>query len=237
MATPQSKLRPQSHAPASRYTPEEYLRLEREADERHEYLDGEIFAMAGESWEHGDVSVNLVAELGRQLKGTACRARTKDTKVRSGPLPYNSRRPKGLFSYPDVVVICGEPEYLDDYGDVVTNPAAIFEVLSPATELRDRNLKFQRYDKWNPTLHDYVLISQSAPLVEHFQRQTGGSWLYRRYEGLEQCVPLASIGCTLALSDLYDRVEFPTEESELEEEVAADGETLDEDAAAATIAE
>lgn len=214
MATPQSKLRSPADA-APRYAPEEYLRLEREAEERHEYLDGEIYAMAGESWEHSDVSVNLVAELGVQLKGTACRARTKDTKIRSGPTPYNPRKPKGLFSYPDVVVICGEPTYLDEYRDVVTNPTAIFEVLSPSTELRDRNLKFQRYDKWNPTLHDYVLISQSAPLVEHFQRQTDGSWLYRRYEGLEQRIPLESIGCTLSLAELYDRVEFPPDETEL----------------------
>ena len=139
MATPQSKLLPQPLTSAPRYTPEEYLRLEREAEERHEYLDGEIYVMAGESWEHGDVSANLVVEVGMQLKGKACRARTKDTKIRSGPLPYNPRKPKGLFSYPDAVVICGEPEFLDDFKDVVTNPAVIFEVLSPSTELRDRN--------------------------------------------------------------------------------------------------
>ncbi|MBI3423442.1 MAG: Uma2 family endonuclease [Acidobacteria bacterium] len=213
MATPQSKLPPQP--PAPRYTPEEYLRLERDADERHEYLDGEIYEMAGESWAHGDVSLNLAADLQQQLKGKPCRARTKDTKILSGPLPYNPRKPKGLFSYPDAVVICGEPELLDDFKDVVTNPTAIFEVLSPSTELRDRNLKFQRYGKWNPTLRDYVLVSQSAPLVEHFQRQADGSWLYRRYEGLEQHVPLASIGCTLLLAELYDRVEFPPDEAEL----------------------
>lgn len=214
MATPQNKLLPQPLTPAPRYTPEEYLRLERDAEERHEYLDGEIYEMAGESWGHGDVSLNLVTELGTQLKGKACRARTKDTKVRSGPLPYNPRKPKGLFSYPDAMVICGQPEFLDDFKDVITNPTAIFEVLSPSTELRDRNLKFQRYDKWNPTLNDYVLIAQNAPFVEHFQRQADGSWLYRRYEGVEQQVPLPSIGCSLSLAALYDRVEFPPDETE-----------------------
>ncbi len=215
MATPQSKLLPQPLTPAPRYTPEEYLRLERDAEERHEYLDGEIYAMAGESPQHADVSANLVGELVLQFKGKPCRARTKDTKVRSGPLPYSPRKPKGLFSYPDAVVICGEPEYLDDYGDVVTNPAAIFEVLSPSTEMHDRHLKFHRYDKWNPTLCDYVLVSQGAPVVEHFQRQADGSWLYRSYEGLDQRMTIKSIGCTLSLAELYDRVVFPPDETEL----------------------
>ncbi len=230
MATPQSKLLPQPPAPAPRYTPEEYLRLEREAEERHEYLDGEIYAMAGESWAHGDVSLNLAAELQQQLKGKDCRARTKDTKVRSGPLPYNPRKPKGLFSYPDAVVICGQPELLDDFRDVITNPALIFEVLSPSTELRDRNLKFQRYDKWNPTLRDYVLVSQSAPVVEHYQRQADGSWLYRRYIGLEQRVPLENIGCTLSLAELYDRVVFPPDDAELPDEEEAAEEAVEEPA-------
>src|ERR1043165_4536311 len=103
------------------FTVDEYLALERSAEERHEYLDGEIYAMAGESGEHGDISVNIVGILFAQLKGKPCRARTKDTKVRRGPQPTLGRNMTGLYSYPDIVVICGEPEYHDDFTDLVLN--------------------------------------------------------------------------------------------------------------------
>jgi Uma2 family endonuclease len=239
MAMPKALLEQQPQAPP-RFTAAEYLEQERAAEARHEFLDGEVYAMAGESPQHADISANLVGELIAQLKGKPCRVRTKDTKVRSGPLPFSPRKQKGLFSYPDAVVICGTPEYLDAYQDVVTNPTVIFELLSPSTAFHDRHLKFQKYDKWSPTLSDYVLIWQDIPFVEHYQRQEDGSWLYRNYEGLEQLVPLENISCTLDLAALYDRVEFPPEEAELEEseeEVAADREALDEDAAAATVTE
>jgi Uma2 family endonuclease len=124
MAAPRSELL---------YTVDEYLALERAADERHVFLDGRIHAMAGESGEHRDISVNLVGTLYNQLKGTPCRAGTKDTKVRSGPVPHSGRDASGMFSYPDIVVICGESEYHDAYTDVILNPAVIIEVLSPAT--------------------------------------------------------------------------------------------------------
>ena len=94
--------------PQPSYTAEEYLAFEREAEERHEFLDGVIYAMACESDEHGDISVNICGELRTQLKGKDCRARLKDTKVRSGPIPNLRNATKGLYSYPDVVVICGE---------------------------------------------------------------------------------------------------------------------------------
>src|SRR5688572_25678141 len=112
--------------------------MERAAEERHVYLDGEIFAMAGESDPHGIISVNLVGTFFNQLKGKPCQARTKETKVRSGPVPETGRGTKGMFSYPDVVVVCGEVEYHDAYRDVILNPKAIIEVLSPSTEAFDR---------------------------------------------------------------------------------------------------
>src|SRR5258708_35761417 len=105
--------------PKPMYTVEDYLTIERASEERHEYLDGQIYAMAGESGEHGDISVNLIASLATQLKGTPCRARTKDTKVRSGPAPRSRQSSAGLYSYPDIVVICGEPEYHDAHTDVI----------------------------------------------------------------------------------------------------------------------
>ena len=193
------------------YTFDEYLAAERQAEERHEYLDGYIYAMAGESPAHTDISSNLVALVHGQLRGSPCRVRTKDTKVRSGPDPGQGRGFKGLFSYPDLVVICGEPQYHDDHKDVVLNPSVIFEVLSESTEARDRGVKFHRYQTWSPTLTDYILVWQLAPVIEHYVRQADGSWSYHVYTGLDQTFSISSINCTLRLRDVDDRVVFPEE--------------------------
>ncbi len=194
--------------PKPRFTVDQYLAIERASEERHLYLDGEIYAMAGESSAHGDISANLIGVLYLQLKGKRCRARTKDTKVRSGPTPTAGRNMSGMYSYPDVVVICGEPEHLDEHRDVVTNPAVILEVLSPETEAFDRGEKFTRYQTWNPTLTDNLLVSQHQPQVEHYIRQKDGSWNYQLHTGLETSVPIDSIECTLRLADVYDRIHF-----------------------------
>ena len=116
------------------YSIEEYLALERASEERHEYIDGYIYAMAGESGEHGDICTNLVRAVSTQLLGAPCRARSKDTKVLSGPMPIRPRSKQGLFSYPDLVIICGEPQYHDEHTDVILNPPVIIEVLSKSTE-------------------------------------------------------------------------------------------------------
>jgi Uma2 family endonuclease len=196
----------------SRYTVDQYLAIERASEDRYLYLDGEIYAMAGESGIHGDISVNVLLSLGNQLKGTDCRARTKDTKVRSGPAePRGPRDIKGMFSYPDVVVICGEPEYHDAHRDVVLNPTAVTEVLSESTEAFDRGEKFTRLQQWNPSLQDYVLVSQDKPQVEIFSRQSDGGWSYHLYAGLDAVVPIPSIKCLLRLADVYDRVTFAEE--------------------------
>ena len=190
------------------YTVEEYLALERASEERHEYLDGTIYAMAGESGEHADISHNLSGILFNGLKGKDCRAREKDTKVRSGPIPKLKYSTKGMYSYPDAVVICGEPQYLDGYRDVITNPTVIIEVLSPATEAFDRGEKFDRYDYWNPTLSDYLLVSQDQAKIEHFIRQTDGNWTRAVSRGLKSKVVIKSIGCTLKLMEVYDRIKL-----------------------------
>lgn len=163
------------------YTVEQYLQIERSSEDRHEYLDGVIYLKAGESPEHGDISANLITSVVTQLKGTACRARTKDTKVRSGPTLTAGETSKCLFSFPDVVVICGEPEYLDGNKDVILNPTAIMEVLSDSTEAFDRGEKFSRNQSWNSTLKDYVLVSQDKPQIEHYHRQDDGTWSYHRH--------------------------------------------------------
>jgi Uma2 family endonuclease len=204
MALPQSELL---------YTIEEYLAYERASEERHEYADGYVYNLAGESPQHGDISVNLVRELSSQLRGSACRTWTKDTKIRSGPMPVSSRRRKGLFSYPDVVVVCGEPEFLDDHQDALVNPRVVIEVLSDRTEAFDRGGKFLRYQQWNPTLTDYLLVSQDDPIIEHYIRRDDGSWSYYSCQGLDQSLTIESINCTLALADVFDRIVFPEENS------------------------
>lgn len=195
-----------------RYSVEEYLALEREAEERHEYLDGQICAMAGESPQHGDICVNLIGELRAQLKGTPCRVWTKDAKVCSGPTIKSHRTKKGLFSYPDLVVVCGEPQFLDEHRDVLINPTVIIEVLSPTTESFDRGAKFWRYRTHLATLTDYILVSQDFPFVDHFRRQSDDEWVLATADDIEGGINIASIDCTLRLSEVYDRVSFPEEE-------------------------
>lgn len=198
------------------FTIEEYLAIERQSEERYEYIDGQIFAMAGESIAHGEICANLAGLLHSQLRGTPCRMRVKDTKIRSGPNPHPGST-KGLFSYPDLVVICGELQFHDEHQDVVLNPTVIIEVLSESTESFDRGEKFQRYQAWNPTLSDYVLVSQTRPIIEHYVRQADGGWLYYVYSDLEQRLFINSINCELSLPDVYERVVFPPEEAEEEE--------------------
>jgi len=188
------------------YTIEQYLNHEREADERSEYIDGEIYAMAGESGAHGDISMNLAGILQSQLRGTNCRGRIKDTKVRSGALKEHFG--KGMISYPDLVIICGEPEYHDKHQDIVLNPTVIIEVLSDSTAEFDRGVKFMRYRNFNPTLSDYILVWQDEPHIEHYTRQASGDWLLREYDGLDKSFRIDSINCLLSMADVYDRIEY-----------------------------
>ena len=169
--------------------------------------------MAGESVAHGDICINLAAELRTQLRGGPCRVLSKDLKMRSVPAPKTSYSRKGLFSYPDLVVICGGPQFQDEHRDVLLNPAVIIEVLSPSSEAFDRGEKWLRYQTWLPNLAHYVLVSQTRPEVEHFERQRDGRWLYSLRKGVESILRLESIDFSLALSEIYDRVTFATEEN------------------------
>jgi Uma2 family endonuclease len=191
---------------------DQYLAIERAAEERHYYVDGVIYAMAGEGDAHGCISVNVVIALGNQLRHTPCQVRTKDTKVRSGPILSAGETARGMFSYPDILVVCGAPEHHDVLNDVVLNPKVIIEVLSESTEAFDRGEKFTRLQTWNPSLTDFVLVSQDRPQVEHYWRQADGSWSYRLTTGLEASVAITSIACTLPLADVYERVAFGEEQ-------------------------
>ena len=178
-------------------TVEEYLELERAAEYKSEYLDGEIVAMAGSNPEHSIVTLNISSEIGTQLKGKPCRAMSSDMKVHLGP--------GRLFAYPDLTVVCGEPRYFDSRRDVLLNPTVVFEVLSPTTEASDRGRKAVRYREIE-SLQEYVLISQVEPLVERYTRQPDGLWLLSSAESLGGVIHLPSIECALRLEEVYDGV-------------------------------
>lgn len=203
------------------WTITDYLEMERESVERHEYIDGEIFEMAGESDAHGDISVNLVRELSLQLKGKDCRVRTKEAKIKTGGFAQKTgHSTKGMFSYPDLVVICGEIEHYDKKKDIILNPRVIIEVLSDSTEVFDRNDKFTRYNMFNPTLTDYILVAQDKPMVEHFIRQNDNSWKIFTHIGLDKVCIIESIECELSLSEIYDRIRFSKKTLKFLKEIA-----------------
>lgn len=197
--------------PQPLFTEEEYLTFERDAFERREYLDGVIYAMAVQSPNHGIISTNLIRLLGNQLLETSCDIFTKDMKIRSGPLFASKRSRKGLFSYPDLVIVCGELQTLGEHEDVITNPLVIIEVLSESTMHFDRVAKFQRYQRYSPTLVDYVLVSQDQPLIEIYHRDApdSDSWRYVSVNELARAIPITSINCQLQLSEVYYRITFP----------------------------
>ncbi len=198
-------------APSSspyRFTAEEYLAFERAAAERHEYLDGLIYAMAGESPDYGRICMNLGATLVPQLRHSGCEVFSKDLKVRCGL--YQAHTREGLYAYPDLVIICGALQFHAQADDVLINPTVIVEVLSPSTEAFDRGEKFLRYRTWLPTLMDYVLVAQDRPLLDHYHRQEESLWTLRTLEGLREVLHLATVGCTVPLTEVYERIVFPS---------------------------
>jgi Uma2 family endonuclease len=180
-------------------TPEEYLAAERLSETRSEYLDGVVYPMTGAKLNHTQIVSNLILELGTQLRASPCRALPIDQKVR---MP-DSRK----FFYPDVSVICGEPQFHDDRRDIILNPILVIEVLSRSTEAFDRGAKFQAY-RTIESLKEYVLVEQERPLVEQYVRQEDGRWALSTAAGLESSLTLPSIGCTLNLGAVYDKVDF-----------------------------
>jgi Uma2 family endonuclease len=193
--------------PPARFTMAEYLTFERAAADRHEYLDGLIYAMAGESENHGRICVNLTASLVPQLRGSRCEVFSKDTKVLCGP--YRAHTREGLYAYPDLVVVCGAGQYHDQARDVLLNPTVLFEVLSPSTEAFDRGEKFDRYRRWLPSLQDYVLVVQERPTLDHYHRTAPDQWTLTTRRGLDASLVLDAIGARLHLREVYERVAFP----------------------------
>lgn len=179
-------------------SPAQYLELERKAEVKSEYYAGEMYAMAGASEAHILIVSNLTFEFVSQFRRRPCKTYATDMKVRIDA--------SGLYAYPDVVLVCGNPDFTDGRHDTLLNPQVIIEVLLPSTAAYDRGEKFLHY-RLLPSLTDYLLVSQTAMRVEHYARQPDGNWLLMDVSGLEGEITLASVGCRLRLADIYDKVE------------------------------
>jgi Uma2 family endonuclease len=182
-----------------RFTPEQYLALERKADLKSEFCNGFIIAMAGATREHNVIAGNLHGEIRSQLKDRPCEVYISDMRVRVSPT--------GLFTYPDVVAVCGEASFLDDKSDTLLNPTMIVEVLSTSTESYDRGDKFAHYRRLE-SLREYVVVAQNKVLVERFSRQ-GDQWLLTEFRNLDDTLELTSIDCAIPLREIYARIGFP----------------------------
>jgi Uma2 family endonuclease len=185
------------------YTPEEYLALEETADYRSEYFQGEVFAMSGGSANHNRIAGNVYMTLRESLEGKPCEAFITDMRLLV--------KKNGLYTYPDVMVICGQLEFVKGRTDTVTNPVLIVEVLSESTQAYDRGAKFELYRALD-TLQDYVLIDQARVYVEYFHKLADGRWVLTELSQLEAVLALESVDVDLPLSQVYRRVEWEGEE-------------------------
>ncbi len=188
--------------PVSKLTEEQYLAIERAAEFKSEFFDGEMFAMSGASMNHGRLQRNILVELDHGLRGKGCEAFPSDLRVR-----VSSR----MYTYPDISVVCGDPLLADEHQDNLLNPVALFEILSPSTEKYDRGVKFRRY-RTIESLREYVLVDQEQVRIECFSRRLDGTWTLRDYQRLEEELALDSLGISIPLSRIYDRVELPAAE-------------------------
>lgn len=182
-----------------RLTPDEYLRIERTAEWKSEYIDGEMFAMSGASPRHVLITGNLAAELRNTLRDTPCAAYPADLRVATDRQRH--------YTYPDVVVACEPLQYVDEHRDTITNPILIAEVLSESTEKYDRGAKFERY-RTIPTLAEYLLVAQDRVHVELYTRQPNAAWILREWNDAGTKIELASLRCSLAISEIYAKVAF-----------------------------
>lgn len=178
-------------------TPEEYLALERKAEYKSEYLNGEVFAMTGANRNHNLIATNIISLLNLQLRGKPGEVYPSDMRVKVTAT--------GLYTYPDVVVVCGEPKFEDDYVDTLLNPTLIVEILSKTTERYDRIAKIGYYQTLD-SLSENLLVAQEEFRIEQYAKQPDGRWLLSEIRSLEGVVDLQSIGCSLALRDVYHKV-------------------------------
>ena len=185
--------------PETFLTPEQYLEIERKAEFKSEYYGGEMFAMSGARQGHSLINWNLAGELRQQLRKRPCEAYQHDMRVRVNAT--------GLYTYPDTVIVCGEPQFVDETRDTLLNPTVIVEVLSPSTEAYDRGDKFELY-RAIPSLTHYLLVSSERMSAELFTRQAEGGWLLTGATLPEDTIDLPAVGVRFTLADLYEKVEF-----------------------------
>jgi Uma2 family endonuclease len=184
-------------------TEEEYLLVERQANQKSEFVHGEMFAMAGANDEHETIAGNCFGLLWQDLSKRGCKVYKGDMKVRVSAT--------GRFTYPDVVVVCGERHFVDDTKDVLINPMVIIEVLSESTTDYDGGDKSRDY-RLLSSLRNLLIISQDQPLIEHFVRQDKNTWNSTTVHGMDAAIELSSIGCSLRLADIFSGIEFPASE-------------------------
>ena len=189
-----------STVPVRFYTPEEYLERERKAAYKSQYYRGEIYAMSGASREHNLIVSNLVRVVGNKLLDRPCEVYPSDMRVKV--------QPSGLYTYPDVIIVCGKPEFEDRHGDTLLNPLVLFEVISPSTEAYDRGAKSKQYRQL-ASLQELVLVASESLHVERYHRSDDGEW--RLWESTDRAaaLPLNSIGVEISLAEIYRLVEFP----------------------------
>lgn len=180
-------------------TPEQYLEFERASTEKHEYYKGEVFAMAGGSPWHSLIATNFARQLGNTLEKRPCRVMSSDLRILVSP--------DGFYTYPDISVVCGEMKFSDKQKDTLVNPSLLIEVLSPSTEAHDRGFKSMQYRKVE-SLTEYILVSQTEPRLERYRRQPDGDWQLHDIVGMDETCELTSVGCTIPLSGIYDKVDF-----------------------------
>lgn len=189
-----------STVPIPFYTPEQYLERERAAQTRSQYYRGEIFAMAGASREQNLLVANLLRSIGNELIDRPCELYPSDMRVKV--------QDSGLYTYPDAVIVCGEPKFEDEHIDTLLNPLVLIEVLSESTESYDRGAKAAQYRKL-PTLRELVLVSSMGVQVEHYHRRDADDqWAFWETTDRSASLSLASVGVTVPLEEIYRRVEF-----------------------------
>ena len=186
----------------TKLTPEEYLEFERKSEIKHEYFDGEIFAMSGAKRNHNKITTNLSGLVWQHLKSKNCENYSSDMRVF---VPET-----GLYTYPDLVVVCGEPKFKDDVFDTLLNPVLLIEVLSDSTEGYDRGKKFQHYRSIE-SLQEYVLVAQDEARIEKYVKRGDGFWFFTEAVGIESEIEFASIECRIALGEVYDKIDFTDE--------------------------
>ncbi len=179
-------------------TPEQYLEIERKAEFKSEYHDGEMFAMSGAQEAHILIAMNAGTSLNSQFRGRPCRVYGSDMRV--------CARQRRSYFYPDISALCGQPIFLEDRRDNLVNPNLVIEVLSPSTEAYDRGRKFELY-RGIQSLTQYVLISTEHVHVDVFTRGQSGSWTLTSADKLDATIELTSVDAVLRLADLYDKTE------------------------------